>query len=277
MVAKKLNLDTNSLDFLKCKLLSCKTLVFFERNKLKKFLKTKLRLKKKFFFKLKPRRRSSNNKKKKYLNASNKKKKYLNASNKKKKYLNASNKKKKYFKKYKKKLISFHYKKLRGLILNLKLISRFYYQKFKFFGLAKRRVFITNFLRRRLRPQRFKRTRNFGYLQFKKSTNNLFISVHNRKNRLLFSSSICSLAEKTRDRFSNSNMRLAGDKLALILQKFKLYKIEIHPYCRLHKGLRNLLWALKSKKIKILRLVDLVRTPHGFMTLPSRRRIKRRR
>jgi hypothetical protein len=223
-----------------------KCIFFLERNKIRKYFKNKKKYKKKYFFKIQYRYKP----------------KFPNS-----KFLQ---------KKPRRKLIFFYRKQLRKITLKLKLNCRFFSQKLRILHLAKRKIFSINFFRRRLRRYRFKRTRCYGYIQFKRSLNNLFISIHNRKSKLLYSSSLCALSEKSRDRFSGSNMRLIGEKLVPILHKFRLFRIEIHPYCRLHKGLRNLLWTLQSKHIKIFRIVDLIRTPHGHMTLPSRRRIKRR-
>jgi len=145
------------------------------------------------------------------------------------------------------------------------------------FRFLKRRTFSQYFINRQVKRTRRQRRRMFGYVRIQKTTNNLFVSLHNKKGTLLYSSSICALGSKgKKDRFGLVSLRQAGEKLAIRLRNLGLYKINIHIRCFLNKGLRNLIWSLSYNKIRIHQIFNFIKIPHGFMTLPSKRRMKRR-
>jgi ribosomal protein S11 len=151
------------------------------------------------------------------------------------------------------------------------------YKKRKTFRLINRQFFSRRLINRKLRRNRFKRRKLFGFIRLQKTTHNLFISLHSKKGALLYSSSICALGSKgKRERFGLVSLRLAGEKLAKKLHDFGLHRVNIHVRCFLTRGLRNLIWSLGYNKIRIYQILNFVKIAHGFMTLPARRRMKRR-
>jgi ribosomal protein S11 len=70
--------------------------------------------------------------------------------------------------------------------------------------------------------------------------------------------------------------KVAEDMMA----RFKLLKIyKVHVVCRspIRKGIRSILWFFQKKGMKVERIIDLIRTPHGKVRFPARRRMKHRR
>jgi ribosomal protein S11 len=137
--------------------------------------------------------------------------------------------------------------------------------------------FIQYFNKRRIRRAYRIRRRIFGYIKLQRTVRNLFISLHTKKGLLLYSSSICALGSKDkRERFGFQSLQRAGEKLAARLHAFGLHRISVHMRCFLSKGFRNLIWTLINNKVRIYKIFNFVKIPHGFMTLPARRRMKRR-
>lgn len=152
----------------------------------------------------------------------------------------------------------------------------FFYRN-NLFKSIKHRFFIQYFNKRRVRRTRRIRRRMFGYIKLQRTVRNLFISLHTKKGLLLYSSSICALGSKDkRERFGFQSLQRAGEKVAGRLHSFGLHRISVHMRCFLSKGFRNLIWTLINNKIRIYKIFNFVKIPHGFMTLPARRRMKRR-
>lgn len=151
------------------------------------------------------------------------------------------------------------------------------FRQSKLFRFVERRFSVQYFSKRRIRRFRRIRRRIFGYIKLQRTTRNLFISLHTKKGLLLYSSSICALGNKDkRERFGFQSLQRAGEKLAVRLHAFGLHRISVHMRCFLSKGFRNLIWTLINNKVRIYKIFNFVKIPHGFMMLPARRRMKRR-
>jgi ribosomal protein S11 len=128
--------------------------------------------------------------------------------------------------------------------------------------------------RGRKRPKKIKK---LPTITFYRTVNNLFYALRDRSGKIFHASSIGTFGLKGKKRYEPFGMRkVANDMIA----RFKLLKIyKVHVVCRssIRKGVRSILWYFQKTGMKVERIIDYIRTPHGNVRLPARRRMKRRR
>jgi ribosomal protein S11 len=128
--------------------------------------------------------------------------------------------------------------------------------------------------RGRKRPKRIK---TLPTISFYRTVNNLFYALRDRSGKIFHASSLGTFGLKGKKRYEPLGMRKVAEDM---MARFKLLKIyKVHVVCRspIRKGIRSILWFFQKKGMKVERIIDLIRTPHGKVRFPARRRMKHRR
>jgi ribosomal protein S11 len=128
-------------------------------------------------------------------------------------------------------------------------------------------------VRRRVRWRPY--TRPFGYISFYKTASNLFMTVNEPDGNMLHNTSLGVFNMKGKKGRQDTESTEIGARLAGFLHPLGLHRIDIRCYTGLRE-VRRVLWALNKHGIKVRRIFDFNRIPHGKVRLKSRRRIKRR-
>jgi ribosomal protein S11 len=128
----------------------------------------------------------------------------------------------------------------------------------------------------RRKCKRVYRRKRFPTLAFHKTDNNLFYVLSDQYGRTFHISSIGTFGLKGKRRFDRPGMKRVALDIAARFKFFHLYRVDVICRSSIRKGIQNLLWGFKNTGLQILRLVDLIRMPHGNVRLPARRRMKRR-
>lgn len=126
----------------------------------------------------------------------------------------------------------------------------------------------------RKRPKRIK---TLPTISFYRTVNNLFYALRDRSGKIFHASSIGTFGLKGKKRYEPLGMRKVAEDMMIRFKLLKIYKV--HVICRspIRKGIRSILWFFQKKGMKVERIVDLIRTPHGKVRFPARRRMKHRR
>jgi len=92
---------------------------------------------------------------------------------------------------------------------------------------------------------------------------------------MFYSTSLGSFGLKGKKKTDPTELQKIGEQLAKRLHPVGLHKIDVRCYTGL-RPVRSILWGLGRNGVKVRKVFDFNRLPHGHVRLKSRRRIKRR-
>jgi ribosomal protein S11 len=126
----------------------------------------------------------------------------------------------------------------------------------------------------RKRPKKIK---TLPTISFYRTVSNLFYALRDRSGKIFHASSIGTFGLKGKKRYEPFGMRKVAEDMMARFKSLKIYKV--HVICRspIRKGIRSILWFFQKRGMKVERVVDLIRMPHGKVRFPARRRMKHRR
>jgi ribosomal protein S11 len=125
--------------------------------------------------------------------------------------------------------------------------------------------------------KRRKRIKVLPSLTFYRSVNNLFYALRNRGQKIFHISSIGTFGLKGKKRYEPIGMRKVAMDIAARFKLLRIYRVQVVCRSPARKGVRSIMWYFQKTGVKIDRIFDLIRTPHGNVRFPARRRMKRRR
>jgi len=128
----------------------------------------------------------------------------------------------------------------------------------------------------RRKAKRLFRRKVFPTLSFYKSVNNLFYVLKDKLGNTFHISSVGTFGLKGKKRFERPGMKRVAEDIATRFKMFHMYQIDVMCHAPIRKGIQSILWGFKRAGLQVLRLVDLIKMPHGNVRLPARRRMKRR-
>jgi len=142
--------------------------------------------------------------------------------------------------------------------------SRIFCLGLKFYIKQRKRYFIYQSLRRLVHQRDKAYFSKQGYVKFCKTRHNLFISIYDRWDNLLFHTSAWAFASRRDpDRFSYKSLIFAARKLAARLWKLRFKRINVRLSSPVNFQIRIFLKTLKIKRIKVLTMLNFIKIPHN--------------
>ena len=104
----------------------------------------------------------------------------------------------------------------------------------------------------------------WGYVKFRATNNNLFISIYNRHHKLIHCTTAwASASRRDPNRFAYKSLVFAARKLAARLWKLRFKRINVRLNSPTNFQIRIFLKTLKIKKIKVLDIFNYMKLPHN--------------